>query len=101
MLKPTEKATAQFRAKVQAAKDDKIKEEQGRFATDKAYALFADPGPSTYEEAISCPKAAQRKVAIAEELQAMAENDVWDIVPFADEGRDTKKRIVGCHWVFV
>jgi hypothetical protein len=38
--------------------------------------LFADPGPSTYKEAISGPEAAQWKAAIAEELQPMAENDV-------------------------
>jgi hypothetical protein len=30
----------------------------------------------------------------------MAGNDVWDIVPLADEGRDIKKKIVGCRWVF-
>jgi hypothetical protein len=100
-LKLTEKATAQFRAKVQAGKDDKIEEEKARFAMDEEYALFADPGSSTYEEAISGPEVVQRKVEIAEELQAMAENDVWDIVHLADEGRDIKKKIVGCRWVFV
>jgi hypothetical protein len=57
-LKSTEKATAQFRAKVQAAKGDKIEEEKTRFVTDEEYASFADPGPSAYEEAISGPEAA-------------------------------------------
>jgi hypothetical protein len=73
-LKPTEKATAQFRAKVQAAKDCMIEEEKARFAMHEEHALFADPGPSIYEEAASGPEAAQWKAAIAEELQAMVEN---------------------------
>jgi hypothetical protein len=53
-----------------------IEEEKARFAMHEEHALFADPGPSTYEEATSGPEAAQWKAIIAEELQAMAENDI-------------------------
>lgn len=51
--------------------------------------------PSTYEEAVSCPEAAQWIEAIEDELKAHRENGTWEFVP-----REPGRKLIDSKWVF-
>lgn len=51
--------------------------------------------PSTYEEAVSCPEAAQWIKAIEDELQAHRENRTWELVQ-----RVPGEKLIDSKWVF-
>src|SRR5436190_14614069 len=50
----------------------------------------------TYKDAMSSPDAKLWKDAIASELQSIADNNTWCIVPQVPHGRQP----IGCKWVF-
>ena len=54
------------------------------------------PDPVTYTDAMSSPDAKLWKDAIAKELQSIADNNTWCIVPQVPHG----KQPIGCKWVF-
>ena len=54
-----------------------------------------DTEPNTYAEAVTGPNAKDWKLAIAEELASLAENESW-LLTELPEGRSTVK----CRWVF-
>ena len=61
------------------------------FCTMRTY----DTEPNTYAEAVTGPNAKDWKLAIAEELASLAENESW-LLTELPEGRSTVK----CRWVF-
>ena len=48
--------------------------------------------PNTVCEALSHPG---RSSAMIDEMQALNDNDTWDLVPLP-----TGKKVIGCRWVF-
>ena len=54
-----------------------------------------DDEPSTYRRALASPDKKLWQDAMKAELQALSENDTWDIVD-----RPTNRKIVDCRWVY-
>ncbi len=65
----------------------------------KTYLVNAIEGdlcdPKTIKEALNSVNKEEWKKAIASELKAMKENNVWDIV-----GRPSTKKVIGTRWIF-
>lgn len=63
------------------------------------HAMIADcnslPDPTTYEEAINAPDAAQWKAAMKEEMDALHSHGTWTL-----ESVPHGSHIIGCKWVF-
>ena len=49
----------------------------------------------TYQEAISCSKVEEQKMAMDEEMESLQKNQTWDLAELL-EG----KRVVGSNWIF-
>lgn len=54
-----------------------------------------DEEPTTPEQALREPYANQWRIAMAEELRSLEENDTWDLEPIPKG-----KKPIGCKWVF-
>ena len=50
--------------------------------------------PATYSEAHQCPDADQWQVAMQEEMQALSDNDCYELVPRPDQ------HVIGTRWVY-
>ena len=60
----------------------------------KAYSLFPDD-PKTRKQALDCPRRSEWLSAEREELQSIAERQVWELVP-----RQPGMNVLGCRFVY-
>ena len=54
---------------------------------------YIDQEPKTYKEALQDPRWIE---AMRKEMRALCDNNTWDLVPTSE----TKKKPIGCRWVF-
>ena len=59
------------------------------------FMIFHQEEPKTYKEAISSEKAENWKMAMAEEMDSLKENQVWKLVPLPPE-----QKLIKSKWVF-
>ena len=62
---------------------------------DKNFALLTFNEPRTYTEAMQCDDANDWKTAMANEIESLKENDIWDLVP-----KPGNRKVLSCKWVY-
>jgi hypothetical protein len=61
-----------------------------------SYALVINSGdPTTFQKAVNSQEKSRWVGAMAEEMESLRKNQMWELVEFPE-----RKRAIGCKWVF-